>query len=109
MSYDQYFRQGDSTTHTNRYHLLSVPAEFSFLLNKGKNLPVSWYAGIEPGWLMGSKALIADTSGILYSDKDLFNRFQVGLQTGFSFRLWNKSSRPLELGPVFQYMLSPGI
>jgi hypothetical protein len=107
MTYDQYFRQGDSMTYTNRYHLLSVPAAFSFLLNKGKSLPVSWYAGIEPGWLIGSNALIKDTSGMLYSDNGLFNRFQVGLETGFSFRLWNKSRRPVELGPVFRYMISP--
>ncbi len=107
MSYDQYFRQGDSMSFTNRYHLLSVPATFSFLLNKGKSLPVSWYAGIEPGWLMGSNALVKDTSGMLYSDKDLFNRFQVGLESGLSFRLWNKSRRPVELGPVFRYMISP--
>jgi len=104
---DRYFREGDSITYINRYHLLSVPASFSFLLNQGKNLPVSWYAGIEPGWLMGSNALVKDTSGILYSDKNLFNRFQVGLETGFSFRLWNKSRHPAELGPVFRYMISP--
>ena len=105
--YDRYFRQGDSIAYTNRYHLLSVPASFSFLLNKGKSLPVSWYAGIEPGWLIGSNALISDTSGILYSDNDFFNRFQLGLGTGFSFRLWNKSRYPVELGPVFRYMISP--
>lgn len=107
MSYDQYFLQGDSMNYANRYHLLSVPAAFSFLLNKGKSLPFSWYAGIEPGWLVGSNALIKDTSGILYSDSDFFNRFQVGLETGFSFRLWNKSRHPIELGPVFRYMISP--
>lgn len=99
--------QGDSSNYTNTYHLLSIPIEIAMQLNKGKKLPVQWHLGIEPGWMVGSNAIVQDTSGFLSSDKIMYNRFQFGLQTGISFRFFQKTQHPLELGPVFKYMLTP--
>ena len=99
--------QGDSLNYGNSFHILSVPVEMALQINKGKNLPVKWQFGIEPGWMVGSNALFQDTSGFLYNDKRKFNRFQLGIQTGISFRLFQKTQHPLELGPVFKYMLTP--
>ncbi len=107
MRFSPYYQQGDSANYQNKYHLLSVPIEMSFQINKGKKLPVSWLLGIEPGWMIGSNAVFKDTSGYLFSDNNKYNRFQLGIQTGISFRFFQKTQHALEIGPVFQYMLTP--
>jgi hypothetical protein len=110
LSYHHYrtsASQGDSSNYSNTFHLLSVPVEMLLQLNKGEKLPVQWHFGIEPGWMVGSNAIVQDTSGFLFSDKSRINRFQLGIQTGVSFRFFQKTQYPLELGPVFQYMLTP--
>ncbi len=99
--------QGDSMNYSNSFHLLSVPIEMALQISKGKKLPVQWQFGIEPGWMLGSNAFFKDTSGLLNSDKRNYNRFQLGIQTGISFRFFQKTQHPLELGPVFKYMLTP--
>jgi hypothetical protein len=109
VTVDQFYSQGNLETYQNRYHILSLPVEIAIQLNKGSKLPISWQLGLAPGWMISSNALVKarDSSGILYSDKSMFNRFQLGLETGVSFRLFRKSRNALELGPVFQYMLTP--
>ncbi len=102
-----YYQPGNAANYQNNYHILSVPVEIALQLNKGKKLPVSWVLGMEPGWMIGSNAVIQDTSGYLYNDKSMYNRFQFGLQTGISFRMFQKSKHALELGPVFRYMITP--
>lgn len=102
-----YYQPGNAANYQNIYHILSVPVELALQLNKGKKLPVSWVLGMEPGWMIGTNAVIKDTSRYLYNDKSMYNRFQLGLQTGISFRMFQKSKHALELGPVFRYMLTP--
>jgi hypothetical protein len=103
----RYYVQGNLDTYENRFHMFSIPVEMNLQLNKGKRLPFSWQLGLSPGWIISSNALLNDTSGILYSDNHMLQHFQLGLLTGFSFRLWNKAVHPLELGPVFRYMVTP--
>jgi len=102
-----YYQPGNDANYQNNYHILSVPVEVALQLNNGKKLPVSWVFGLEPGWMIGTNAVIKDTSGYLYNNKSMYNRFQLGLQTGISFRLFQKTKHALELGPVFRYMLTP--
>ncbi len=85
---------------------MQIPLEFRITWGKQKALPFSLIAGLQPGFLIGSNALLKDSSGILYSDKTNFNKFQLGFNTGLQLRLFNKSKMPLDIGPVFQYQLT---
>jgi hypothetical protein len=59
--------------------------------------------------MVGSNAILksADSTGFLFSDESKLNRFQFGIQTGLSFRFFQKTKHAFEVGPVFQYMLTP--
>lgn len=107
LDLSSYYSSGSQTTYTNRYHLVELPLEVNVLLNRNKRAPLSWHAGISPGYMAGSNAMIQDTSGIIYKDASNYNRFQIGLLTGLQIRLFPGSSHALELGPVFQYQLTP--
>jgi hypothetical protein len=101
-----YYRAGTEEKFTNRFHVLQVPLQFAWKLNPRANLPVSWSIGLTPGWLLSSNALVYDGNAALYHGTDNQQRFQLGMQTGFQFHLFQRSARPLQLGPGFQYQLN---
>jgi hypothetical protein len=100
------YTQGNQDTYRNDYHILQLPLDFSWQLNKGKRLPISWEMGLSPGVLLSSNALVRDSARALFSHPDNQRRFQLGMRTAFMFRLMPSSAHPLELGPVFQYQLN---
>jgi hypothetical protein len=100
------YQPGNQEEHRNRYHLLQVPVEFTWQLNKGEKLPISWTLGITPGYLLSSNALVQDSSQAMYHHPDNQRRFQLGFRTGILFRLMPASAHPLELGPAMQYQLN---
>jgi hypothetical protein len=106
VALDRYYLPGALTKYRNQYHLLQIPLEYSIAWRKSSRLPVVFSAGINPGLLLSSNALLKDSSGILYSDKSNYNKLQLGLSAGFSVRLFNRSKFPLDLGPVAQYQLT---
>ncbi|MCU0381227.1 MAG: outer membrane beta-barrel protein [Chitinophagaceae bacterium] len=100
------YQPGNQEEHRNRYHLLQVPVAFSWQLNKGEKVPISWTIGLTPGYLLSSNALVQDSSQAMYHHPDNQRRFQLGFRTGILFRLMPTSTHPLELGPVMQYQLN---
>jgi hypothetical protein len=92
----------------NRYHFIEVPVTLHTRLNKSQKLPVYWNLGVSTTVLLSSTALHYDrTTGVYYKDDALLNQVQAGLTTGFSFSLFNKTKRPLWLGPTARYNISP--
>jgi hypothetical protein len=106
VALNRYYLPGELTQYRNQYHLLQIPLEYSVAWRKSSRLPVVFNAGVNPGLLLSSNALLKDSSGILYSDKSNYNKLQLGLSAGLSVRLFNRSKFPLDLGPVAQYQLT---
>ena len=91
---DAVYRAAPQKDYTNHYHLIQLPVQYHLLLNKGKKLPLLWNVGASLGYLVNTNALVYDTTagGIYYRDNDIFNKWQVNLNTGFSF-LFGKSQK----------------
>lgn len=92
----------------NRYHFIEVPVTLHTRINNSKKLPIYWNAGIAASTLLSSTALHYDgTTGVYYKDDALLSQVQGAVMTGFSFSLFNKSSKPLWIGPTVRYNISP--
>ena len=96
-------------TFTNRYHLIQLPVGLEVQLNKGRKTPISWEAGLAPGYLLATRARVYDKAyfGIYYEDPSQFNRLQVAATTGFSVELRSKQNHRLVLGPDLRFSLTP--
>ena len=97
-----------SDAYNNRLHYIEVPVNYSLQLNRSKTFPVYWDAGISIGYLTGTNYLHFDSAlnGIYFEDKNLINKFNFNLQTGFSFSLLNKTNTPVKAGPLLQAALT---
>lgn len=92
----------------NHYHFIEIPVTLHTRLNKSDKLPVYWNAGVSANILLNSSALHYDgTNGVYYNDDALLNPVQGGVSTGFSFALFNRSKKPLWIGPTARYHFSP--
>ena len=100
------FYSADNTikSYRNQFHFLEVPVSFNFRINKSKNVPIFWNAGINISELISSNALqFQSNPGIYYNDNSLLNKTQFGLHTGFSVILFAKEKIPFKIGPYFYY------
>lgn len=94
-------------TYRNNFHYLEIPISIKFQLFKSKTLPVYWDAGINISQLISSNALqFTSNPGLYYNDNSLFNKTQIGLQTGFSIILFSSTKNPVNIGPYFIYNAS---
>lgn len=104
MSNDYYVYNagGDTVKYTNQYHFIELPLNFQWQLNKNKAKPFIWSIGLTLGQLIASNALTYDTAfgGIYYENKNLLNKTQFGLATGFSWTIANTSQAQWNIGPV---------
>lgn len=90
------------TNYTNRYHFLEIPLLYQTQLNKGKKVGVLWNAGIVPGLLIGTNALVYDTvaRGVYYKNDKAFKKFHINMQTGFALQFGNNKKIQWSLGPT---------
>jgi hypothetical protein len=88
--------------YTNRYHFLEIPLSYQTQLNKGKKVGILWNAGIAPGFLIGTNALVYDTAatGVYYRNDNAFKRFHFNMQTGFTLQFGNSKKIQWSLGPT---------
>ena len=107
VAVNEYYRSGSSTRFSNQYHLLEFPLGISYKINNSKQRPLTIGTGINPGWLIGSKALFDNKSkGISYTDNTQFHRFHLSFQANISFTVKNAKGFQIQTGPVFQYQLT---
>jgi hypothetical protein len=92
---------GDTMKYINRYHFLELPFRFQWQINKNKTQPVYWSFGFSVSQLISTNAIQYDTifNGIYYQNKNLLNKTQFSLNTGFSFTLANNRRMQWNLGP----------
>lgn len=97
----------NANTYRNNFHYLEIPVLLNLQLGKSKTLPVFWDAGINISQLISSNALqFTSNPGLYYNDNSLFNKTQIGLQTGFSAILFSNTKNPVSIGPYFIYNTS---
>jgi len=100
------FYSADSSlsSYRNQFHFLEIPITINFRVNRNKNVPIFWNAGINISELISSNALqFQSNPGIYYKDNSLLHKTQFGLHTGFSVMLFAKEKMPLTIGPDFYY------
>lgn len=102
------YRNGNTNIFTNRYRFIELPVLLKYTLNASSKMPVSFSGGIALNRLVQSKALHYDQStGIYFSDEDLFRKTQWSIQTGIHITLAASRKRPLDIGARFRYAGTP--
>ncbi|HKG67701.1 MAG TPA: outer membrane beta-barrel protein, partial [Segetibacter sp.] len=101
---NEYYDFGNSVTYINKYHLVELPINLGYQINKNQEQPLIISAGLSPGYLISSNALYTNPSAnVYYVDKKKFNRFQLFAQMGLSFPIIGSLKYLLSGGPVIQY------
>ena len=107
MEVNAYYRAGTQQKYFNQYHLLEVPVQAAFRLNKRRQFPVTLTTGISVATLVKSNALHFDgASRVYYQDNSLFNKTQFGFSGGLSIGLLQRTAHPVAIGPFFHYRAS---
>lgn len=91
----------------NNFKFIELPLQLKVQLGKGKTFPVFWSGGITLSQLVSSNALQFNPgAGIYFIDNSLFNKTQIGLNTGVSTALFQNQKSSILLGPHFFYAAS---
>ena len=88
--------------YTNSYHFAELPLSLHIQLNKNIRKPFYFNLGFTAGQMIGSNALVYDTSfgGIYIKTKKPFNKTQLSLSSGL---MWTITGKKLQwnIGPFF--------
>lgn len=99
-----YSSSNTQSIYHNDFHYLELPVSIKFQLNNSKSFPLYWHAGVNISRLISSNALqFQSIPGFYYKDNSLFNKTQLGLNTGVSATLFAKQKIPVTIGPYFYY------
>jgi hypothetical protein len=102
--YSTYSSVSSLVKYSNKYHLVELPVNLGYQLNKNSKKPFLISAGISPGYLISTNALYANQSAnVYYADKQKFHHFLLASQVGFSFLVFSSSGYLISAGPVVQY------
>lgn len=100
-----YYIVGNDNVHTNQYHILQAGVSVYRHFNLGKKVSMRWKAGVEGNWLFSSNALYYDAArNVLYSDRELINKVQTSISTGFEFGIGKTPF--LYVGPGTHYFVT---
>jgi hypothetical protein len=102
-----YYRNDNQLNdYTNQYHFITLPISYEYQLLK--RLPLHLTAGVRLSRLIYSNALHYDSAAnIYYQDNSLLNKNVAGLFTSLAYRLRSQKNFSLEVGPQFNYGLTP--
>ena len=99
-----FFRGGQSTLYTNKYHLIQLPVTLQLQLNKNISRPLLLSLGLSPSFLVASNALyLNNKAAVYYREKKQFNQFMLFGQSELLFTVSNKPKYELNVGPTVQY------
>ncbi len=99
-----HYRTGQTTSFSNKYHLVQLPLTLQWQLNKNINKPLSFAFGLAPSFLISSNALYANSNArAYYREKKQFNHFMLFGQSELLYTLSNRPKYRLQLGPALQY------
>ena len=101
-----YRNDNQSQHYTNQFHFITLPLYYEYQLFK--KLPLHLGGGLHLSQLISSNALhYNSTANIYYRDNSLLNKTQAGLFTRLTYKLWKQKKFSLDLGPQFNYSLTP--
>jgi len=99
-----YYRQGETQSYTNHYHLLELPVAVAYRFNRNKNFPLFWEAGVSLAELIGSDAVHFDRqSGAYFKDNKLLNKTQFNIMTALMIGFHPGGHLYFQAGPQVQY------
>lgn len=102
-----YYNNGQSVEYRNKYYLLELPLNVFVQLNKNRNKPISFTAGISPAYLLSSKALYANINqNVYYENKEQFRKLLIMAQAGVQFKVFNTTHFNIAAGPEVRYGLN---
>lgn len=88
----------------NHFNFIEVPLSFRTLIGKGLRLPFYWQGGIVFSELINTTALQYNpVTQYYYKDNSLFNKTQLGLNTGLFVEFFSKQKNSILFGPYFYY------
>ena len=98
------YGNGQTTTFTNKYHVLQLPIDFGYRLNRNAQKPITYSLGVSPAFLISSQALYLNRSAnVYYEDKHQFKNFLLFGQSSLTFTAIPASKYNITVGPVFRY------
>ncbi|ULQ57347.1 PorT family protein [Flavihumibacter rivuli] len=106
MVANAYYGAGDNgKDHYNRYHFIQLPVDFYWNFDRKQRW--SWSTGFSLGYLVGADALQYNyQGGIYYNDNSNLKKFQAGIQTAVTYKLFDSKGLNLAVGPTGQYILT---
>jgi hypothetical protein len=101
---NSYYRAGQSTSLSSKYHLVQLPVNLHWQLNKNINKPFSFAFGLAPSFLFSSNALYVNSNArAYYREKNQFKHFLLFGQSELLYTISNRPKYQLEIGPALQY------
>ena len=98
------YGNGQTTNFANKYHVLQVPIDVAYRLNRNVGKPITFSLGVAPAFLISSQALYLNKSAnVYYEDKHQFKSFMLFGQSTIMFTAVTSSKYNITAGPVFQY------
>lgn len=105
-TFSSFTNSRDPRNYNAHYNFITIPANIKVQIGKKTNL-FYWQVGTIVSQLLGTNALQYNASaGYYYKDNSVFNKIQIGLNTGIYITLFSKQRTPLSIGPYFYYSLS---
>jgi len=101
-----YRNDNQSKDYTNQFYFITLPFSYNYQLFK--KLPLHIGTGLQLSQLISSNALHYNSiANIYYKDNSLLNKTQAGLFTNLTYKLWSGKKFSLNVGPQFNYSLTP--
>ncbi|MEP6596608.1 MAG: hypothetical protein ABJA71_11715, partial [Ginsengibacter sp.] len=102
-SSQQYSLNNAVNNYHHYYHFIELPVSLKVQISS-KNIPLFWDAGVSISQLVSSNALQFNTNSIgYYHNNALFNKSQIGFNTGFSASLFANRNTSALIGPYIYY------
>ena len=102
----RYSLENAVNSHHNYYHFLELPVSLKIQIS-AKKIPLFWDAGISISQLIGSNALQYNNgTTFYYQDNSLFNKSQIGFNTGVSASFFSMRNASLLFGPYVYYSIT---
>ncbi|MBZ5856490.1 hypothetical protein [Flavihumibacter profundi] len=93
------------TAYNNQYHLIQAPVEVSFAM--GSKDRWNWLGGVSFGYLVSTNALQYNSNaGVYYSDNSVFCKWQSGVFSSITYKVYRTPKIAIAAGPFAQYQLN---
>jgi len=105
ISISKYYKNGNQSDYTNRFHVVEIPVSVQFRLFK--NLPVDLGLGASYGHLLKTNALsFNNQANIYYHNKKDYLSNHINIFSSLQYEWLHKTKFSIRSGPIFYYSTS---